>query len=50
MTEKNKEEIQQEAFSAMQKRQPGYLLETRGFPSPPHDGFGFIYEISPIIS
>jgi hypothetical protein len=26
-------------------RQPGYLnqLETRGFPSPTHAGFGFIY-------
>ncbi len=22
-------------------RQPGYLLKTRGFPSPPHGGFGF---------
>src|SRR5271157_5382159 len=22
-------------------RQPGCLHETRGFPSPPHDGFGF---------
>jgi hypothetical protein len=21
-------------------RQPGYLFETRGFPSPSHDGFG----------
>jgi hypothetical protein len=23
-------------------RQPGYLVETRGIPSPPHSGFGFI--------
>ncbi len=23
-------------------RQPGCLLETRGFPSPSHEGFGFI--------
>jgi hypothetical protein len=22
-------------------RQPGYLFETRGFPSPPRSGFGF---------
>jgi hypothetical protein len=25
-------------------RQPGYLSETRGFPSPPFDGFGFILQ------
>ena len=24
--------------------QPGYLSETRGFPSPSHKGFGFIVE------
>jgi hypothetical protein len=23
-------------------RQPGYLSETRGFPSPPHSEFGFV--------
>jgi hypothetical protein len=23
-------------------RQPGYLLKTRGFPSPPRGGFGFV--------
>jgi hypothetical protein len=23
-------------------RQPGYLIETRGFPSPPHEGFGIV--------
>jgi hypothetical protein len=23
-------------------RQPGHLIETRGFPSPPHEGFGFV--------
>ena len=35
-------------------RQPGYLFETRGFPSPSHEGFGFVvgefeyYKILPL--
>jgi hypothetical protein len=30
-------------------RQPGYLSETRGFPSPPCDEFGFIIGLIKII-
>jgi hypothetical protein len=30
-------------------RQPGYLSETRGFPSPPRDGFGFAFKYNKII-
>jgi hypothetical protein len=26
-------------------RQPGYLFETRGFPSPSHKGFGFVVKL-----
>jgi len=31
----------------LSSRQPGYLecFKTRGFPSPPHDEFGFIFRI-----
>jgi len=27
-------------------RQPGYLSETRGFPSPPFDGFGYFLKVN----
>jgi hypothetical protein len=37
-------DIQGNPVSFSFPRQPGYLIETRGFPSPSHEGFGFFEE------